>query len=167
MLVVHTVSADRPLVRITWALHWAPANELGLPWSALSFPQANSDLYSSSSFRLTHSRPGTVSLSLSENDEEPSVRERPGYHPLEFLVTTGPGPVPRLDGQNVVFGRVLDGINTVIDVTAVPTFRPDARSRQLNQFAQVHTVGAWAMRRQQSCHRAGLQTVQGRELLCD
>ena len=57
--------------------------------------------------------------------------------PLEFLITTGPGPVPRLDGENIAFGRVLEGINTVIDISAVPSFQPDARSQQLNAFAKV------------------------------
>eukprot|EP00882_Tetradesmus_deserticola_P021370 GHRQ01023139.1.p1 GENE.GHRQ01023139.1~~GHRQ01023139.1.p1 ORF type:complete len:383 (+),score=69.69 GHRQ01023139.1:148-1296(+) len=39
----------------------------------------NTDLASPGPFRLTHSRPGTVSLSLSENDEDPGVKERPDY----------------------------------------------------------------------------------------
>lgn len=53
----------------------------------------------------------------------------------EFLITTGPGPVPRLDGVNVVFGKVLEGIDTVRTVSTVPSFQPNARSRQLNRFA--------------------------------
>ena len=30
-----------------------------------------------------------MSLSLSENDEDPGVKGRPGYSSLEFLITTG------------------------------------------------------------------------------
>jgi hypothetical protein len=29
------------------------------------------------------------------------------------MITTGPGPVPRLDGLNLVFGRVTGGMTTV------------------------------------------------------
>lgn len=52
--------------------------------------------------RLRHYRPGTVSLSLTENDDETFVKQRPGYRNTEFLITTGPGPAPALDGNNVV-----------------------------------------------------------------
>jgi hypothetical protein len=112
--------------------------------------QLNSDISSSAAFSLYHSRPGTVSLSLSENDDDPKVKSQPGYGNLEFLITTGrspphlilhrhrarthththththtppslsnypllpfipsllpgPGPVPRLDGLNIPFGKV-------------------------------------------------------------
>jgi peptidyl-prolyl cis-trans isomerase B (cyclophilin B) len=48
--------------------------------------QANTDLASPNPFKLTHARPGTVSLSLSENDEDPKIREKSDYrwvgHPL-------------------------------------------------------------------------------------
>jgi hypothetical protein len=43
--------------------------------------------------------------------------------------------VPRLDGLNVVFGRVLEGLEVVGTVAAVPSFQPDIRSQQLNRFA--------------------------------
>jgi hypothetical protein len=33
-----------------------------------------------------------------ENDEEEPVKERPGYRPLEFLITTGPGEPLLLPG---------------------------------------------------------------------
>lgn len=33
----------------------------------------------------------------------------PDYRNVEFLITTGPGPCPELDNQNIVFGSVLDG----------------------------------------------------------
>ena len=39
--------------------------------------------------RLEHSRPGTVSVSLSENDDEPQIRQRANYRNTEFLITTG------------------------------------------------------------------------------
>ena len=50
---------------------------------------------------------------------------RPGYRAAQFLITTGPGPVPRLDGRNIVFGRVVgDGMAVVRSVTGVPTLKP-------------------------------------------
>jgi peptidyl-prolyl cis-trans isomerase B (cyclophilin B) len=45
----------------------------------LSRLQSNRDLSSAAAFRIPHTRPGTVSLSLSENDEAPGMRDRAGY----------------------------------------------------------------------------------------
>lgn len=42
-----------------------------------------------------------------------------------------------MDGQNVVFGRVLSGIDTVSAVAAVPTYRVDKRIEWVNQFASM------------------------------
>ncbi|WIA16894.1 hypothetical protein OEZ86_014082 [Tetradesmus obliquus] len=95
----------------------------------------NTDLASPGPFKLSHSRPGTVSLSLSENDEDPAIKERSDYRALQFLITTGPGPVPRLDGLNAVIGRVEEGMDTVRLLAQVPSFQPDIRSQQLNRFA--------------------------------
>ncbi|MEW5299173.1 MAG: hypothetical protein WDW36_002213 [Sanguina aurantia] len=98
---------------------------------------SNSDIYSADAFKLPHRRPGTVSLSVSDNDEEPRLKLKKNFHSIEFLITTGPGPVPRLDGENIVFGRVLDGMNTVSTLTSVPTFKPNDNNRALNQFAEL------------------------------
>ncbi|BDA49114.1 probable peptidyl-prolyl cis-trans isomerase B [Coccomyxa sp. Obi] len=95
----------------------------------------NKELLASRSFRLEHSRPGTVSLSISENDDDPILKQRPSYRPTEFLITTGPGPVPSLDGQNVVFGTVLEGYNTVTAIASQPTFKPNERIQAVNQLA--------------------------------
>ena len=79
-------------------------------------PSSNPDLLSPSSFEgpLRHSRPGTLSLALGATDDDEAVRMRPGYRAAEFLVTTGPGPVPSLDGSNIVFGRVERGLAEVV-----------------------------------------------------
>jgi len=98
--------------------------------------QPNPDLSSSRAFKLQHLRPGTLSLSLTENDEDPLVQAGAGYRNVQFLITTGPGPVPRLDGQNIVFGRVLEGLDVVNTISQVPTFKPSDNARQLNVFAQ-------------------------------
>lgn len=97
--------------------------------------QANPELSRPESFRLTHSRPGTLSLSLGENDENPTVKERSGYRNTEFLITTGPGPVPRLDSLNIPFGRVVNGLDVVAQVVKVPSFQPTENAVQLNSLA--------------------------------
>lgn len=89
-------------------------------------PPPNPDLLSGPAFDARHLRPGTLSLAVADGDDGDEVRLRPGYRAAQFLITTGPGPVPRLDGRNIVFGRVLgpDGMAVVRAVTAVPTLQP-------------------------------------------
>ncbi|CAL5011684.1 unnamed protein product [Urochloa decumbens] len=69
----------------------------------------NSETVNPKAFKLRHARPGTLSLCLGENDDDDDIKLNPNYHNVEFLVTTGPGPCPELDGQNIVFGTVLEG----------------------------------------------------------
>ena len=38
---------------------------------------------------MSHSRPGTLSLSIGTNDDDPGIRQRPGYRNTEFVITTG------------------------------------------------------------------------------
>ena len=45
--------------------------------------------------------------------------------------------MPRLDGVNVVFGRVLEGMATVAAITQVPRFAPSPTSVQYNAIAQA------------------------------
>lgn len=65
------------------------------------------------------------------------VKSRLNYRPLEFVITTGPGPVPKLDGGNIVFGRVLEGFNVINMITSVPTFLPVGRVLAFNNFANA------------------------------
>ena len=44
-------------------------------------------------------------MALGANDDDPDIKTQRGFSNAEFLITTGPGPVPSLDGQNIVFGR--------------------------------------------------------------
>ena len=71
----------------------------------------NAETVDAKSFALTHSRPGLLSLCLSENDDDDDVKLDPDYRNVEFLITTGPGPCPQLDYKNIVFGSVLEGEN--------------------------------------------------------
>eukprot|EP00210_Caulerpa_lentillifera_P000032 g31.t1 len=99
--------------------------------------QSNPELTSSKSFRLTHTRPGTVSLALAENEDSANVTLSKTYHPTQFLVTTGPGPAPRLNNGNVVFGRVLDGFDVLAKIAEVKTFTPAARVQAFNTLAKA------------------------------
>lgn len=69
----------------------------------------NKEVVDPKAFQLKHSRPGTLSLCLSVNDDYDEIKLDPDYRNVEFLVTTGPGPCPQLDNENIVFGSVLEG----------------------------------------------------------
>lgn len=100
--------------------------------------QPNKDLMASGSYRLDHRRAGTVSLNLSQSLDDPSIQQTSAYRNVGFFITTGPGPASSLDGTNVVFGRVLQGMDTVARVTAVPTFKPvNDRLLALNKLGSM------------------------------
>ncbi|KMT03602.1 hypothetical protein BVRB_8g192750 [Beta vulgaris subsp. vulgaris] len=95
----------------------------------------NTETVDSRAFMLEHSRPGVVSLCLSQNDDDDEIKLDPEYHNVEFLITTGPGPCPELDGRNIVFGVVLEGMDVVRAIAAAPTYQPAEKIRQLNDLA--------------------------------
>lgn len=72
----------------------------------------NAETVDPKAFELKHVRPGTLSLCLGQNDDDDEVKLDPEYHNMEFIVTTGPGPCPQLDNENIVFGTVLEGKKT-------------------------------------------------------
>ncbi|XP_024027721.1 peptidyl-prolyl cis-trans isomerase CYP28, chloroplastic isoform X1 [Morus notabilis] len=97
----------------------------------------NTETVDAKAFALTHSRPGLLSLCLSENDDDDEMKLDPEYRNVEFLITTGPGPCPQLDGKNIVFGSVLEvGLDVVTSIAAIPTYRPAERIRQFNDLAK-------------------------------
>ena len=97
----------------------------------------NPELLASASFEQKHLRPGTVSLALAAatGEGEGASLSRNSAQ-TEFLITTGPAPVPSLDGQNVVFGRVTRGLEVVTKIAATPTFAPSGNSVAWNQVAE-------------------------------
>ncbi|MDB9925040.1 peptidylprolyl isomerase [bacterium] len=99
----------------------------------------NTELLQSKSFTQKHLRPGTVSLALAaatgDGGGGPGSTNRNSAQ-TEFLITTGPAPVPSLDGQNVVFGKVLSGLEVVSAIGATPTFKPSSNSIAWNQVAE-------------------------------
>ncbi|CAJ1975581.1 unnamed protein product [Sphenostylis stenocarpa] len=96
----------------------------------------NTETVDSKAFALTHSRPGVVSLSLSENDDDDDIKLDPEYRNVEFLITTGPGPCPQLDNKNIVFGTVLEGLDVITAIASIPTYQPSERIRQFNDLAE-------------------------------
>lgn len=55
---------------------------------------------------------------------------------LLFFWYAGPGPASSLDGENIVFGKVLQGYDTMTAITSVPTFRPyNERIMSFNKLA--------------------------------
>ena len=54
-----------------------------------------------------------MSLALGANDDNAEIKAQREFRNTEFLITTGPGPVPSLDGQNIVFGRCACGLGEV------------------------------------------------------
>ncbi|KAG9456223.1 hypothetical protein H6P81_000731 [Aristolochia fimbriata] len=97
---------------------------------------SNSETVDPKAFLLKHLRSGTVSLCLSENDDEDNIKLDPNYRNVEFLITTGPGPCPQLDSQNIVFGTVLEGLDVVTSIATIPTYKPSERIRQFNDLAE-------------------------------
>ncbi|XVE63591.1 hypothetical protein DITRI_Ditri07aG0032100 [Diplodiscus trichospermus] len=102
---------------------------------ALNLPR-NTDTVDSKAFMLKHSRAGVVSLCLSENDDDYEVKLDSDYRNVEFLITTGPGPCPQLDNNNIVFGTVLEGLDVVTAIASIPTYKPSERIRLLNDLAE-------------------------------
>lgn len=49
----------------------------------------NEEVVRGNSFKLRHQRPGTVSLCLSENDDEEAIKLNSDYRNVEFMITTG------------------------------------------------------------------------------
>ncbi len=56
---------------------------------------------------------------------------------LEFAITTGPGPAPELDGENIVFGKVVSGLGVVQEMATIPTFQPNENLQAFNRVASL------------------------------
>ncbi|KAL3622998.1 cytochrome P450 monooxygenase 28 [Castilleja foliolosa] len=117
----------------------------------------NTETVDSKSFLFEHSRPGVVSLCLSENDDDDELKLSPNYHNVEFLITTGPGPCPQLDSKNIVFGSVIEGMDVVTAIASIPTYKPGERIRQYNDFAEF--IGDGRARSARAIWNRPLQTL--------
>lgn len=52
-------------------------------------------------------------------------------------MTSGPGPTTQLDGNNIAFGRVIEGMEILSRLNADPTSKPDKFTQTMNQLAEV------------------------------
>ena len=87
------------------------------------------------------------------------------YRNAEFLITTGPGPVPDLDGGNIVFGRVIEGMDTISRISEVPVFSPSEKLQVLNSLAKA--VGDDRAAKARSSWGKPIQPVSGNNTLHD
>jgi len=92
----------------------------------------NRDVTRASAFEGRHFRPGTVSLAL-----ESAAKDGEFGTTAQFLITTGPAPVPSLDGKNIVFGRVVSGMDVVNQLANEKTFQPSDTARAYNSLASL------------------------------
>ena len=80
--------------------------------------------------------PATSCPRAAENEDAEEARFGRDYRNLSLLITTGPGPVPSLDGENIVVGHVAaSSMDVVAAIAQVPTFTPDDNGRQFNALA--------------------------------
>lgn len=99
--------------------------------------KSNPETVSTEAFQLSHLRPGTLSLAIGANDDDARTKMSGGYRNVEFLITTGPGPALQLDGENLVFGRVLEGMQVIADIARVPRNTPSENVRKFNALATL------------------------------
>ena len=77
-------------------------------------------------------------MSLFLQDDKSALKaERLNVANLQFAITTGPGPAPELDGENIVFGRVTSGLGTVQEIATIPTFQPNENLQAFNRVASL------------------------------
>lgn len=51
--------------------------------------ESNTETVSAKSYKLSHTRPGTVSLALADNDDDEDLKLDVDYRNVQFLITTG------------------------------------------------------------------------------
>jgi peptidyl-prolyl cis-trans isomerase B (cyclophilin B) len=98
----------------------------------LSREYDNTDVTRASAFSGRHFRPGTVSLAL-----ESAASDGEFGTTAQFLILTGPQPCPALDGKNIVFGRVVRGLDVVQRLSNEKTFQPSETARAYNALANL------------------------------
>ena len=98
----------------------------------LSREYENADVARASAFAGRHFRPGTVSLAL-----ESAASDGEFGTTAQFLILAGPQPVPGLDGKNIVFGRVVRGLDVVQRLSNEKTFQPSETARAYNALANL------------------------------
>ncbi|KAJ6915536.1 hypothetical protein NC651_017516 [Populus alba x Populus x berolinensis] len=110
----------------------------------------NFESVDSKAFKLTHSGPGILSLCLSENDDEDNIKLNPEYRNVEFLITTGPGPLPskllkELSSLNSQLSHCTSKsrLNYLLQATIASGSRPGPDSTTLNYSSAPESEAAF------------------------
>ena len=109
--------------------------QVSVPEGTFSAGERNADLTKASAFRGNHLKPGTVSLALSY-DGSRTASPFDGNVYSEVIITTGPAPVPSLDGKNIIFGRVdRESLGVISKIASTPVFSPSSQVKAWNFVA--------------------------------
>ena len=109
--------------------------QVSVPEGTFSAGERNADLTKASAFRGNHLKPGTVSLALSY-DGSRTASPFDGNVYSEVIITTGPAPVPSLDGKNIIFGRVdRESLDVISKIASTPVFSPSSQVKAWNFVA--------------------------------
>jgi len=55
----------------------------------------------------------------------------------EILITTGPGPTPELDGQDIGFGAVEEGYDVLAEISRAQTYAPSRILKAYNSIGET------------------------------
>ena len=109
--------------------------QVSVPEGTFRAGERNADLTKASAFRGNHLKPGTVSLALSY-DGSRTASPFDGNVYSEVIITTGPAPVPSLDGKNIIFGRVdRESLDVISKIASTPVFSPSSQVKAWNFVA--------------------------------
>ena len=109
--------------------------QVSVPDGIFDVGESNADFTNAASFTGNHLKPGTVSLALSY-DGTRTASPFDGNVYTEILVTTGPAPVPSLDGKNIIFGQVdRESLDVISKIANTPVFSPSSQVKAWNFIA--------------------------------
>ena len=109
--------------------------QVSVPDGIFDVGERNADFTNAASFTGNHLKPGTVSLALSY-DGTRTASPFDGNVYTEILVTTGPAPVPSLDGKNIIFGQVdRESLDVISKIANTPVFSPSSQVKAWNFIA--------------------------------
>ena len=109
--------------------------QVSVPDGIFDVGERNADFTNAASFTGNHMKPGTVSLALSY-DGTRTASPFDGNVYTEILVTTGPAPVPSLDGKNIIFGQVdRESLDVISKIANTPVFSPSSQVKAWNFIA--------------------------------
>ena len=109
--------------------------QVSIPDGTFAVGERNADFTKASAFSGKHLKPGVVSLALSY-DGSRTASPFDGNVYTEVLITTGPAPVPSLDGKNIIFGQVdRESLDVIAKIANTPVFSPSSQVKAWNFIA--------------------------------